>query len=144
MVKAFSSLWVSLLLCGSVSTQSTNQQLSSSPADEWLQGKPLKANRVTGLIISRIEFLGNETTRDNVLRRELLLREDEIFRNALLRDSLRRLNRLGLFKRITERSVKFRAGKNPGQVDLLIIVKERKSQQEQRGRVEEWRRCFES
>ena len=48
--------------------------------------------------INRIIFLGNTTTRDNVIRREIRLLEGNIFNTEALKYSVRRLNQLGYFK----------------------------------------------
>ncbi|CAM2007282.1 outer membrane protein assembly factor BamA [Acanthopleuribacter pedis] len=47
--------------------------------------------------IHRIKFSGNTTTRDKVLRREILLREGDVFRVNFFRNSLLRINQLGFF-----------------------------------------------
>ena len=48
--------------------------------------------------INRITFVGNTTTRDNVIRRELRLVESGVFNTEALKQSVRRLNQLGYFK----------------------------------------------
>src|SRR6202022_1728469 len=48
--------------------------------------------------INRITFLGNTTTRDNVIRRELRLYENGVLNTEARRFSIRRLNQLGYFK----------------------------------------------
>jgi outer membrane protein insertion porin family len=48
--------------------------------------------------VNRITFVGNTTTRDNVIRRELRLYENGIFNTEALKYSVRRLNQLGYFK----------------------------------------------
>jgi outer membrane protein insertion porin family len=51
--------------------------------------------------VNRITFVGNTTTRDNVIRRELLagrLYEGAIFNTEALKYSVKRLNQLGYFK----------------------------------------------
>ena len=48
--------------------------------------------------VRRIEFSGNTTTRDKVIRRELLLDEGQVFNNRLWELSILRLNQLGLFR----------------------------------------------
>jgi outer membrane protein insertion porin family len=48
--------------------------------------------------VNRITFVGNTTTRDNVIRRELRLVESGIFDTEALKHSVRRLNQLGYFK----------------------------------------------
>ena len=48
--------------------------------------------------VNRIIFLGNTTTRDNVIRREIRLFEGDVFNTEALKYSVRRLNQLGYFK----------------------------------------------
>ncbi len=48
--------------------------------------------------VNRITFVGNTTTRDNVIRREMRLLENGIFDTEALKHSVRRLNQLGYFK----------------------------------------------
>jgi outer membrane protein insertion porin family len=48
--------------------------------------------------VNRIIFLGNTTTRDNVIRREIRLFEGNVFNTEALKYSVRRLNQLGYFK----------------------------------------------
>ena len=48
--------------------------------------------------INRITFVGNTTTRDNVIRREMRLYENGVFNSEALKYSIRRLNQLGYFK----------------------------------------------
>jgi outer membrane protein insertion porin family len=58
----------------------------------------MRVNEGTQYYINRITFVGNTTTRDNVIRRELQLREAGIFNTEALKYSIRRLNQLGYFK----------------------------------------------
>ncbi len=48
--------------------------------------------------VNRITFVGNTTTRDNVVRREMRLVENGVFNTEALKYSVRRLNQLGYFK----------------------------------------------
>ena len=48
--------------------------------------------------VNRITFLGNTTTRDNVIRREIRLVEAGVFNTEALKHSVKRLNQLGYFK----------------------------------------------
>ena len=48
--------------------------------------------------VNRITFVGNTTTRDNVIRREMRLVEDGVFNTEALKFSVKRLNQLGYFK----------------------------------------------
>ena len=48
--------------------------------------------------VNRITFVGNTTTRDNVIRREVRLVESGVFNTEALKFSVKRLNQLGYFK----------------------------------------------
>ena len=48
--------------------------------------------------VNRITFVGNTTTRDNVIRREIRLVESGVFNTEALKYSVKRLNQLGYFK----------------------------------------------
>ena len=50
--------------------------------------------------VNRITFVGNTTTRDNVIRREIRLFEEGVFNTEALKYSVRRLNQLGYFKNV--------------------------------------------
>ncbi|PYY10254.1 MAG: outer membrane protein assembly factor BamA [Acidobacteria bacterium] len=78
--------------------------------------------------VRRIEFQGNTTTRDKVIRRELALEEGQIYNNKLWKYSLLRLNQLGFFEPLrpedpntTERKL----NDQEGTVDLTLKVKEK-------------------
>jgi len=78
--------------------------------------------------VRRIEFQGNTTTRDKVIRREIVLEEGQIYNSQLWEISLQRLNQLGFFDQlkpddpsVTERHLDEKAGT----VDLLLKVHEK-------------------
>ena len=78
--------------------------------------------------VRRIEFSGNTTTRDKVIRRELALEEGNIYNSRLWELSLLRLNQLGYFDQlkpddpnITDRQL----DEKNGSVDLALKVKEK-------------------
>ena len=48
--------------------------------------------------VSKIKFVGNDTTRDKVIRREVYLNEGDVFNTEALKLSIRRINQLGYFK----------------------------------------------
>ncbi len=48
--------------------------------------------------VNRLTFMGNTTTRDNVIRREVRLVEGGVFNTEALKFSVKRLNQLGYFK----------------------------------------------
>ena len=48
--------------------------------------------------VGRIDFTGNDSTRDKVIRRELYLNEGDVFNTEALKMSIKRVNQLGYFK----------------------------------------------
>ncbi len=52
--------------------------------------------------VNRITFTGNNTTRDNVIRREMRLVEGGVFSTEALKYSIRRLNQLGYFQNLEQ------------------------------------------
>jgi outer membrane protein insertion porin family len=48
--------------------------------------------------VGRITFVGNDVTRDKVIRREVYMNEGDVFNTEALRLSIRRVNQLGYFK----------------------------------------------
>ena len=55
--------------------------------------------------VNRITFVGNESTHDEVIRREMQLLEHGVFNTAALKNSIRRLNQLGYFEPLEETHV---------------------------------------
>ena len=76
--------------------------------------------------VRRIDFQGNTTTRDKVIRRELLVDEGDMYNTRLWELSILRLNQLGYFEALKENEATniTRDTKN-NTVDLTIKVKER-------------------
>jgi outer membrane protein insertion porin family len=78
--------------------------------------------------VRRIEFSGNTTTRDKVIRRELLLNEGDLFNSHLWELSLLRLNQLGYFDRIKPENATIRRNVKQGTVDIQLKVREKGKQ----------------
>jgi outer membrane protein insertion porin family len=78
--------------------------------------------------VRRIEFSGNTTTRDKVIRRELVLEEGQLYNEQYWKLSIQRLNQLGYFEQIkpddptvTERHL----DEKEGTVDLTLKLREK-------------------
>jgi outer membrane protein insertion porin family len=78
--------------------------------------------------VRRIQFVGNTTTRDKVIRRELLLDEGQIFNNRLWELSLLRLNQLGYFNKIEDKDADLKRDVKKGTVDITLKLKEKGKQ----------------
>jgi outer membrane protein insertion porin family len=77
-------------------------------------------------IVRRIDFSGNTTTRDKVIRRELLLEEGDIYNTHLWDVSILRLNQLGYFEALKEKeAADIRRDPKNNTVDITLKVKER-------------------
>ena len=50
--------------------------------------------------VGRINFTGNDSTRDKVIRREIYMNEGEVFNTEALKMSIKRVNQLGYFKQM--------------------------------------------
>src|ERR1700735_2588076 len=78
--------------------------------------------------VRRIEFSGNTTTRDKVIRRELLLDEGQVYNNRMWELSLLRLNQLGYFDAIKPENAELKRNVKAGTVDIKLKVKEKGKQ----------------
>lgn len=82
------------------------------------EGKPF--------FVRRIEFQGNTTTRDKVIRRDLLVQEGQVFNSRLWDLSVLRLNQLNYFDPLKpEEDTERKIDEKNATVDLTIKVKEK-------------------
>ena len=80
--------------------------------------------------LRRLEFLGNTFTRDNVLRREVLMNEGDIYNQSRFEYSVLKLNQLGYFDPIDkDKDADFRTNEEEGLVDINLKVTEKGRQQ---------------
>ena len=81
--------------------------------------------------VNRITFLGNSTTHDNVIRREMQLVESGVFNTEALKQSVKHLNQLGYFKAL-EGNENVQVDKTPGEknkVDIALKLEEQNRNQ---------------
>jgi outer membrane protein insertion porin family len=89
----------------------------------------LKFDEQKQYYVRRIDFSGNTTTRDKVIRRELLLDEGMLFNKHAWEVSILRLNQLDYFDRIEEdKAVEIKRNTKEGTVDLNLKLKEKGKQ----------------
>ncbi len=82
------------------------------------EGKPF--------FVRRIEFQGNTTTRDKVIRRELAIEEGQVYNTRLWELSLLRLNQLDYFEQLKpEEATERKLNEAEGTVDLTLKVREK-------------------
>jgi outer membrane protein insertion porin family len=76
--------------------------------------------------VRRLDFAGNTTTRDKVIRRELLIDEGDMFNTRMWELSVLRLNQLGYFEVLKENeAADIKRDTRTNTVDITLKVKER-------------------
>ncbi|MBI1790921.1 MAG: outer membrane protein assembly factor BamA [Acidobacteria bacterium] len=86
----------------------------------------LTAEEGKQFFVRRIDFSGNTTTRDKVIRREVLLDEGDMFNTRLWDVSILRLNQLGYFEVLKENeAAEIKRNPQSNTVDITLKVKER-------------------
>ena len=91
----------------------------------------LRINEGKQYFVNRITFLGNTTTRDNVIRREMRLFENNVFDSEALKFSVKRLNQLGYFKPLEDQK-NIQIDKTPNvdnKVDVTLKLEEQNRNQ---------------
>ncbi len=79
--------------------------------------------------VRRIDFSGNTTTRDKVIRRELLIDEGQLFNKRAWELSILRLNQLNYFDKLeADKAAEIKRNTKDGTVDLLLKLKEKGKQ----------------
>jgi len=79
--------------------------------------------------VNRISFTGNTTTRDRVIRREIMVNEGEVFNSMLWDTSMQRLNQLGYFDPIRPEDVELKPSATEPEVDINLKIKEKNRNQ---------------
>ncbi|MCU1295049.1 MAG: surface antigen, partial [Bryobacterales bacterium] len=102
-----------------------------SPDPEPVPGKPqmdltIDVDEGHQFFVRRIDFQGNTSTRDRVIRRELLIDEGDLYSHRLWDTSILRLNQLGFFEPLkAEDAATITRDTKTNTVDLLLKLKER-------------------
>ena len=86
----------------------------------------LDINQGPLVYFNRVEILGNTRTRDNVIRRDLTVKEGGIFDSKAIRNSTENLQRLGFFEDVT---VVPQPTMQENQMDIQVNVKEKSTGQ---------------
>jgi outer membrane protein insertion porin family len=97
--------------------------------DKKIVNLTLKFNEEKQYYVRRIDFSGNTTTRDKVIRRQLLLDEGQLFNKRAWELSILRLNQLDYFDRIeADKAAELKRNTKEGTVDINLKVKEKGKQ----------------
>jgi outer membrane protein insertion porin family len=94
--------------------------------DKHLVTLNIETDEGKAFFVRRIEFQGNTTTRDRVIRRELLIQEGQIYNSRAWEVSVLRLNQLNYFEALKpEDDTERKLDEQNGTVDLIVKVKEK-------------------
>src|SRR5207249_10932011 len=86
----------------------------------------LKFDEQKQYFVRRIDFSGNTTTRDKVIRRELMIDEGQLFNKRLWEMSILRLNQLDYFDKIeADKAAEIKRNNKEGTVDINLKLKEK-------------------
>ena len=89
----------------------------------------LKFDEQKQYFVRRIDFVGNTTTRDKVIRRELMIDEGQLFNKRLWEMSILRLNQLDYFDKIeADKAAEIKRNSKEGTVDINLKLKEKGKQ----------------
>jgi outer membrane protein insertion porin family len=113
-------------------TAEVNPTFKDNPTkpDEGIADFVITIDEGKQFTLRRLEFTGNTFTRDNVLRREVLINEGDIYNQQYFEYSVTRLNQLGYFNPIDkDKDADFRTNEEEGLVDVTVKVSEKGRQQ---------------
>ena len=75
--------------------------------------------------VSRVEFLGNQHIRDNILRRRFVQQEGDLFTRKALDESLRNFSRLKMIYAVTINEVEVQLNRGEKTINLAVFFRER-------------------
>ena len=97
--------------------------------DKKIINMTLKFDEQKQYFVRRIDFSGNTTTRDKVIRRQMVIDEGQLFNKRLWEMSILRLNQLDYFDRIeADKAAEIKRNNKDGTVDINLKLKEKGKQ----------------
>jgi outer membrane protein insertion porin family len=97
--------------------------------DKKIINLTMKFNEEKQYYVRRIDFSGNTTTRDKVIRRQLLIDEGQLFNKRAWELSVLRLNQLDYFDKIeADKAAELKRNTKEGTVDINLKLKEKGKQ----------------
>lgn len=95
-------------------------------ADEGVADFTITIDEAAQFRIRSIKFTGGDSKTNELLRRELLVRDGEVYNADLFSKSITRMNNTGLFERIdADRDVEYQTDEKAAMLDLTIRLKKR-------------------
>ena len=88
--------------------------------------RAIKIDEDRQFIVRRVTFTGATKAREERIRRELLIKEGQVFNSILWELSLLHINQLGYFEEIKSQDVQIRPSAAEPKLDINVTVKEKK------------------
>jgi outer membrane protein insertion porin family len=79
--------------------------------------------------LGKLSFIGNDSTRDKVIRREIYMNEGDVFNTEALKLSIKRINQLGYFKQMEQAPDIKPSSEADNKVDVTFKVEEQNRNQ---------------
>src|SRR5262249_4621489 len=76
--------------------------------------------------VNRINFTGNTRQPDEIIRREIMVKEGEVFNSVLWNLSLSRLNQLGYFDNIRSEDAEIKPSSTEPKLDITLNLREKR------------------
>ena len=108
--------------------QFTGFPIKQPVPDTDLVNVTINLNEDQQYFVNQIDFKGNTTTRDKVIRREMWLNEQDVMNMELLKMSIQRINQLGYFQPIEEPDIQPVEGEE-NKLDITLRVAEQNRNQ---------------
>ncbi len=108
--------------------QFTGFPIKTPVEDSDLVDVTINLNEDKQYFVNKIEFKGNTTTRDKVIRREIFLNEQDVMNMELLKMSIQRINQLGYFHPIEEPEIEAAYGEE-NKLDITLRLAEQNRNQ---------------
>ena len=108
--------------------QFTGFPIKTPVEDSDLVDVTINLNEDQQYFVNKIEFKGNTTTRDKVIRREMFLNEQDVMNMDLLKMSIQRINQLGYFQPIEQPEIEAAVGEE-NKLDITLRLAEQNRNQ---------------
>ncbi len=98
---------------------------TGNPRELFFYSQLMSEAEQNNYTVRRVTFVGNASTRDQVIRRRLLQNEGDIFKRTLLEQSLKAVSQLKNFRPVTIQDVEVHLDREEKTIDFLINLTER-------------------
>jgi len=94
-------------------------------ADEGVADFTITVDEDAQFRIRSIKFSGGDSKTNDLLRRELMVRDGEVYNSDLFSKSITRMNNTGLYDRIDDRDIEYKTDEKAALLDVTIRLKKK-------------------